>query len=67
MLVDRFGLAEIFGYSPDTIRVWVRQGLPVAQEPATGPGTTPDQRKRLFDTVAAYHWLLRRAMGPGAW
>lgn len=67
MQCDRFALAEIFDVSPDTVRDWTRQGCPVAREPKTGKGTTPEDRKRLFEPAAVHRWLLIRELRRSRW
>jgi phage terminase Nu1 subunit (DNA packaging protein) len=67
MQVDRFGLAEIFDVSPDTVRDWARQGCPVAREPKTGKGTTAEERKRLFTPADVHRWLLNRELRRNRW
>jgi len=61
MLCDRHELAEIFPYSPDSFRAWVKEGLPVAQEPDP-KAKDARTRSRLFDTKDVYRWLMQRAM-----
>jgi phage terminase Nu1 subunit (DNA packaging protein) len=60
MLADRHELADIFGYSPDSFRGWVKEGLPVAQKP-NPKAKDPRGRARLFDTKRVHRWLVQRA------
>lgn len=67
MQCDRFALAEIFEVSPDTVRTWTRQDCPTAREPKTGPGTTAEERKRLYRPAAVHAWLLNRELRRSCW
>jgi len=54
MICDRHELADIFGFSPDTFRRWVKGGLPVHQEP-NPKAADAEGRRRLFDTKDVYN------------
>lgn len=59
MLCDRHELSQIFPYSADSFRRWVKEGLPAEQEPDP-KSADPRRRARLYDTKAVYLWLLTR-------
>ncbi|EXJ13235.1 terminase small subunit [Imhoffiella purpurea] len=67
MILDRFGIADVFGVTADAVRGWVRAGCPVHQEPKTGKGVPDEEKKRLFDTAAVHRWLLNRNSRKSRW
>lgn len=60
MIVDRTTAADVFGVSPETIRVWQKAGAPFL--PPQNPRGTPDERKVTYQTERLHNWLVQRAL-----